>query len=143
MKSLREQEARENLPRIEYPDHVDVLLTATQWTRITEPLTPVNLSDKVAFYISKDDTDCFAVTKKTGIVYIKYPSALERQFDALHKITLSWNLTAEPLVVQSKIIVLSLNKPEEELTCTNDMNDETDNFCAKFKVKLKSLISFQ
>lgn len=120
--------------KIEYPDQVNVLLTATQWARVAEPSIPVKLSDNVNFHITKDDTERFAVTKLTGIIYVKQIFASEHQYEAIHNITVSWNFTAKPSVLKSKVIHLMLKKPEEELICSNDMTDYTNNFCAKFKV---------
>ena len=120
-------------PNVEFPENAKIFLNATQWARVSEPLVPVNVSSNFRFRITKAVVDVFGVTKKSGIIYLKETNDFKDLISAIHRITVSWNLASKPSVIQSALIDVMLMKADNS-TCSNNMTDHTDNFCAKFKV---------
>ena len=132
--ALEEEQSNHHhiFPIIEYPNTVNITSTASKWARVAQPIFPVNASLNIKFRLLNDAADALAITPKTGIIYIREADAFPQNIANFFKLNIAWNIAKNPTLLQEKEIQVNVLKGKR-LFCTNDMNNESDNFCAKFK----------
>lgn len=112
---------------IEFPKFVELLHSASSWTRVAEPIKPLDPKLDLKFKVSLDPLDAFGITSKGGILFLKDAESLADAIPAIYRINVSWigNETRE-----IRISLLAADEP----TCNNNMTIDHENFCAFFKV---------
>ena len=118
-----------------YPTKVAMLQSAANWSRVAEPLVPIDFNKSLRFSLSKDTPDIFGITSRTAVVYVKDAEKLSAYAPgSVFRISV---LASKHTFKGAYAIEFNVQlKKAEKPTCSNNMHDNMDNFCSKFKVML-------
>lgn len=112
---------------IEYPKFVDLLHSASSWTRVAEPIKTLDPKLDLKFKVSLNPLNAFGITPKGGILFLKDAELLVDALPAIYRLNISW------IGNESREIKVSLIAAEQP-SCSNNVTLEQENFCAIFKV---------
>lgn len=118
---------------IKYPTDVSILQSATNWTRVADPLIPIDSNLKLKFTIFNDSSKIFGVTRRAAVIYVKNVQKLDEfAVGSVFRVNVA---ASRKGVLGAYIVEVSVQlKKAEKPICRNNMNKSLDNFCAKFKV---------